>query len=148
MFVILSIVFILQSNDDGVGLGVMDGVGDKPGVGVGVLVGEGDRLGVLVGVGVGKGVQLTQGVNELIQYVNPVSWNELYNPQMVIALDGSSVQLPSIPSQYLKLNVFCVIPVLVIVILTQSPVNGNVVSSWNGSNLKVGVVAEQELYTA
>jgi hypothetical protein len=71
--VILSIVFILQSKDDGVGVGVLVGVADKPGV----FVGVGDNPGVLVGVGVGKGVQLTQGVNELKQYVNPVSWNEL-----------------------------------------------------------------------
>ena len=67
---------------------------------------------------------------------------------MVIALDGSRVQVPSIPSQYLNENVFGTSLVLVIVIDTQSPVNGNIVSSLNGSNLKVGVVAEQELNTA
>jgi hypothetical protein len=143
-----NVVFTLQAIPEGVWLGVIEGVGDKPGVGVGVLVGVGDKPGVLVGVGVGRGVQLEQGLYDDKQYVNPVSWNELYNPHNVIALDGSSVHVPSTPSQYLNENVFVLSPVFVIVIDTQLPVNGNIVSSLNGSNKKVGVVAEQELYTA
>ena len=62
-----NVVFTLQATLEGVGEGVLVGLGDKPGVGVGVLVGEGDRFGVFVGVGVGKGVQLTQGLYELTQ---------------------------------------------------------------------------------
>ena len=56
-------VFILQFLVDGVGVGVLVGLGDKPGVLVGVKVGVGDKPGVLLGVGVGNGVQLEQGVN-------------------------------------------------------------------------------------
>ena len=58
-----SVVFILQFLADGVVVGVLVGLGDRPGVFVVVGVGVGDNPGVLLGVGVGSGVQLEQGVN-------------------------------------------------------------------------------------